>query len=84
MRDTAAGFAGARALTARFVMSRGKPPLHSAFTQSSHSAIASRGLNVTGLKLNSTHRPSSSADRAMAAGRSLNGGAAPECDELTE
>src|ERR1700687_3524212 len=67
-----------RALTARRASSRGKAPLHNPLTQSSHSAIASRGLKVVGLKLNSTQRPSSKADKAMAAGRNLNLGASPE------
>src|SRR5450432_2645816 len=61
-----------------FAISRGKPPLQRALTQSSHRAIASRGLNTVGLKLNSTQNPSRSADNAIAAGRSLKGGAAPE------
>jgi hypothetical protein len=40
--------------------------------------MASRGLKFAGLKLSSTHRPSSRADSAIAAGRSLNFGAAPD------
>jgi hypothetical protein len=40
--------------------------------------MASRGLNVEGLKLSSTHSPSSSADKAIAAWRSLKGGASPD------
>src|ERR1700680_683349 len=72
-------FGAASALLARgAAKSRGKPPSHSALTQSSHSAIASRGLETVGLRLNSTQNPSSSADSAIAAGRGRNGGAAPE------
>src|ERR1700722_11331084 len=59
--------------------SQGKAPLQRAVTQSSHSAIASPGLNVEELRLSSTHSPSSSAESAMAAGRSLKGGAVPVC-----
>src|ERR1700722_16210872 len=72
-------FGAASALPARgAVKSRGNPPWQSALTQSSQSAVPSRGVKSGGLGLNSTQNPSSRADSAIAAGRSLNGGAAPE------
>src|ERR1700688_4421113 len=72
-------FGAASVLPARGAAERRvNAPWHSALTQSSHSAIASRGLNRVGLRLNSTQNPSSSADSAIAAGRGRNGGAAPE------